>query len=179
VCAPTRASADHPPSSTGESSANLTFGSASPDAAGLFELFGDFVEPGLDAWLVDAGRQVSAVPEPSRTAIEIAIIPVAMPAIASPGALLAVVLLTDNNRFSLAEESLTAVLTAAVLVVVLILRFWRPAFSAISARPASWSSPRSWDWCSPPTQCNRCWMAWSRCSAAPAIEPTDHRRRGP
>jgi MarC family integral membrane protein len=32
-----------------------------------------------------------------------------------------VVLLTDNNRFSLAEESLTAVLTAAVLVVVLIL----------------------------------------------------------
>jgi multiple antibiotic resistance protein len=44
-----------------------------------------------------------------------------MPAIASPGALLAVVLLTDNNRFSLAEESLTAVLTAAVLVVVLIL----------------------------------------------------------
>ena len=36
-------------------------------------------------------------------------------------ALLAVVLLTDNNRFSLAEESVTAGLTAAVLVVVLIL----------------------------------------------------------
>ena len=71
--------------------------------------------------MIFAGRQVSAVPEPSRTAVEIAIFPVAMPAIASPGALLAVVLLTDNNRFSLGEESLTAVLTAAVLVVVLIL----------------------------------------------------------
>jgi multiple antibiotic resistance protein len=44
-----------------------------------------------------------------------------MPAIASPGALLTVVLLTDNDRFSLAEESLIAGLTVAVLVVVLIM----------------------------------------------------------
>jgi hypothetical protein len=26
---------------------------------GSFELFGDFVEPGLDAWLVDAGRRAN------------------------------------------------------------------------------------------------------------------------
>ena len=39
-----------------------------------------------------------------------------MPSIASPGALLAVVLLTDNNRFSLAEQSITAGLMVGVLV---------------------------------------------------------------
>ena len=44
-----------------------------------------------------------------------------MPGIASPGALLAVVLLTDNNRFSLGEETVTACLTVAVLAIVLIL----------------------------------------------------------
>jgi len=36
--------------------------------------------------MIFAGRHVSAVLEPSRTAVEIAIFPVAMPAIASPGA---------------------------------------------------------------------------------------------
>jgi multiple antibiotic resistance protein len=45
---------------------------------------------------------------------------VAMPSIASPGALLAVVLLTDNNRFSLAEESITAGLMVVVLAGVLL-----------------------------------------------------------
>ena len=44
-----------------------------------------------------------------------------MPGIASPGALLAVVLLTDNDRFSLREETLTAGLTVAVLLLVLII----------------------------------------------------------
>jgi len=43
-----------------------------------------------------------------------------MPSIATPGALLAVVLLTDNNRFSLAEQSITAGLTAVVLAIVLV-----------------------------------------------------------
>jgi multiple antibiotic resistance protein len=43
-----------------------------------------------------------------------------MPSIASPGALLAVVLLTDNNRFSLAEESVTAGLMVVVLAGVLL-----------------------------------------------------------
>src|SRR5258708_4014868 len=71
--------------------------------------------------MIFSGHHQGGAAEPSRTAVEIAIFPVAMPAIASPGALLAVVLLTDNNRFSLAEESVTAGLTAAVLVVVLIL----------------------------------------------------------
>ena len=71
--------------------------------------------------MIFGGHHASGTAEARRTPTEIAIFPVAMPGIASPGALLAVVLLTDNNRFSLGEETLTAGLTVAVLVVVLIL----------------------------------------------------------
>jgi multiple antibiotic resistance protein len=42
-----------------------------------------------------------------------------MPSIATRGALLAVVLLTDNNRYTVLEQSVTALLLAAVLLVVL------------------------------------------------------------
>jgi multiple antibiotic resistance protein len=71
--------------------------------------------------MIFGGHHASSTAEPRRTPNEIAIFPVAMPGIASPGALLAVVLLTDNNRFSLSEESVTAALTVAVLLIVLIL----------------------------------------------------------
>jgi multiple antibiotic resistance protein len=71
--------------------------------------------------MIFGGHHASGIAEARRTPTEIAIFPVAMPGIASPGALLAVVLLTDNNRFSLGEETVTAGLTVAVLVVVLIL----------------------------------------------------------
>lgn len=43
----------------------------------------------------------------------------ALPGIASPGALLAVVLLTDNNKYTLVEETVTARLTVLVLALVL------------------------------------------------------------
>jgi multiple antibiotic resistance protein len=52
--------------------------------------------------------------------LEIAVFPIAMPAIAGPGALLAVVLLTDNNHFSLSQQAITAAITVAVLGVVLL-----------------------------------------------------------
>jgi len=48
-----------------------------------------------------------------------AVFPLAMPSLASPGAMLAVVLLTDNNRFALSEQAVTAGLTAAVMLVAL------------------------------------------------------------
>ena len=70
--------------------------------------------------MIFSGHHQGGTPEPSRTAVEIAVFPVAMPSIASPGALLAVVLLTDNNRFSLAEQSVTAGLMVLVLVGVLL-----------------------------------------------------------
>jgi len=69
--------------------------------------------------MIFGGHHASGNAEARRTPTEVAIFPVAMPGIASPGALLAVVLLTDNNRFSLAEQSVTAGLTVAVLLFIL------------------------------------------------------------
>ena len=70
--------------------------------------------------MIFGGHHSGGDAEARRTPGEIAIFPVAMPAIAGPGALLAVVLLTDNNRFSLGEQMVTAGLTAAVMAVVLL-----------------------------------------------------------
>ena len=46
-----------------------------------------------------------------------AIFPLAVPSIASPGAMLAAVLLTENNQFSLLEQALTATIMISVLVI--------------------------------------------------------------
>ncbi len=48
-----------------------------------------------------------------------AVFPLAMPSIASPGAMLAVVILTDNHRNTISEQ----VVTAALLVLVLVITF--------------------------------------------------------
>ena len=64
--------------------------------------------------MIFSGHHAGGAPEPTRTPVEIAVIPMAMPSLATPGALLAVVPLTDNSRFSLAEQS-----QAAALIVVL------------------------------------------------------------
>jgi multiple antibiotic resistance protein len=47
------------------------------------------------------------------------VFPVAIPSIASPGAMLAVVILTDNDRFSLAHQALTTAMMGLVLLVTL------------------------------------------------------------
>ncbi|PYF09937.1 multiple antibiotic resistance protein [Rhodobacter viridis] len=44
-----------------------------------------------------------------------AVFPVAIPSIASPGAMLTVVILTDNDRFSLAHQAMTTALMGVVL----------------------------------------------------------------
>lgn len=48
---------------------------------------------------------------------DIAVFPLALPGIANPGAIMAVVLLTDNHRQSIAQQAITA----GVLIVVLLL----------------------------------------------------------
>ncbi|MBN2607052.1 MAG: MarC family protein [Thiotrichales bacterium] len=52
---------------------------------------------------------------------ETAIFPLAVPSIASPGAILAAVLMTENNRYNLFEQVQTSLMILAVLVVVLVL----------------------------------------------------------
>ncbi|WP_050523837.1 MarC family protein [Pseudorhodobacter wandonensis] len=67
-----------------------------------------------------------------------AVYPLAMPSIASPGAMLAVVVLTDNDRFSVAHQAMTAGLMAVVLAITLvILLLATPIHRVIGATGAS------------------------------------------
>lgn len=52
---------------------------------------------------------------------ELAVYPLAVPSIASPGAMMAIVLLTDNHRFNFVEQSVTAGIMALVLFITYIL----------------------------------------------------------
>jgi multiple antibiotic resistance protein len=70
--------------------------------------------------MIFSGHHDGSTAELTRSAGEIAVFPVAMPGIASPGALCAVVLLTDNNRFSVHEETIIAGLTMFVMFIVLV-----------------------------------------------------------
>ena len=51
---------------------------------------------------------------------DIAVYPLAVPSIASPGAILACVVLTDNNQFSLVQQGITCGLLVAVLGITLV-----------------------------------------------------------
>ncbi len=50
-----------------------------------------------------------------------AVFPLAVPSLASPGAMLAIVLLTDNNRFSISEQAITAGTMLAVIATAYLL----------------------------------------------------------
>ncbi len=56
-----------------------------------------------------------------KSATETAIFPLAMPSIASPGAMLGAVLMTRNNEFTWVEQAITSSIMLSVLMVVLIL----------------------------------------------------------
>ncbi|TVV43634.1 MULTISPECIES: MarC family protein [unclassified Thalassolituus] len=57
----------------------------------------------------------------ARDGRETAIFPLAVPSIASPGAMLGAVLMTENNRYSLLEQSQTTLVMLSVLAVVFVL----------------------------------------------------------
>jgi multiple antibiotic resistance protein len=52
---------------------------------------------------------------------DVAVFPLAMPAIATPGALLAVVVLTDNNTHNFMQESVTCAVLLGILILNLLL----------------------------------------------------------
>ncbi len=62
------------------------------------------------------GVAAHAAAEPGH---DVAVFPLALPAIASPGAITAVVLLTDNNRYSFAQQGMTALVLCVVLALTL------------------------------------------------------------
>ncbi|NOH80766.1 MarC family protein [Vibrio sp. RE86] len=52
---------------------------------------------------------------------DLAVYPLAIPSIASPGAMMAIVMLTDNHRFSLVDQGITAGVMVGVLLITLVL----------------------------------------------------------
>ncbi|MEC6814011.1 MarC family protein [Photobacterium toruni] len=52
---------------------------------------------------------------------DLAVYPLAIPSIASPGAMMAVVMLTDNHRYSVIDQAITAGVMLAILFVSLLL----------------------------------------------------------
>ncbi|MBF0784276.1 MarC family protein [Muribacter muris] len=52
---------------------------------------------------------------------ELAVYPLAVPSIASPGAMMAVVLLTDNHRYSFTDQVVTTVIMLSVLLITYLL----------------------------------------------------------
>ncbi|WP_102226354.1 MarC family protein [Acidimangrovimonas sediminis] len=78
------------------------------------------------------------ITEAERDHLSGAVFPLAMPSIASPGAMLAVVILTDNHRNTIADQAVTAGLLLAVLAVTLaILLAARPLKRVIGNTGAS------------------------------------------
>lgn len=49
----------------------------------------------------------------------VTIFPVAIPSIASPGAIMAVVLLTDNHLYTFTQQSVTTLLVALVIIITM------------------------------------------------------------
>ena len=86
----------------------------------LFALTMIFGESKPEAEIAEA-QSAKAGQHGDRAALSGAVFPLAMPSIASPGAMLAIVILTENSRNSLAEQAITAGLLVLVLLVTLVL----------------------------------------------------------
>jgi multiple antibiotic resistance protein len=69
---------------------------------------------GVRMVLGDLDAEARAEPEPGHDA---AVFPLAIPSIASPGALIAVILLTDNYRYSPAQQAATGAVLVAILAL--------------------------------------------------------------
>ncbi|HKR54887.1 MAG TPA: MarC family protein, partial [Gemmatimonadales bacterium] len=65
-----------------------------------------------------------AGPDEGKGARDPAVFPLAIPAIASPGALLAVVVLTENTRYSTAHQAMTAGVLLAILGLTYLALRW-------------------------------------------------------
>ena len=66
--------------------------------------------------------------------LNIAIYPVATPIIAGPGSILAIILLTDNNRFTVSEQATTLGVLAVVLSLLLLIFLMSDMISRLIGR---------------------------------------------
>jgi multiple antibiotic resistance protein len=72
-----------------------------------------------------------AAPEPGR---DLAVFPLAVPSIAGPGAMMAVILLTDNDVYTVAEQAQTGVVLLVVLLLTYILLLFSDTILRIIGR---------------------------------------------
>lgn len=80
----------------------------------LTMIFGES-KPDTDLGSVESGIETVVDTRPSP-----AIFPLAVPSLASPGAMLAIVLLTDNNQFAIADQVLTGIVMIGILGVAFV-----------------------------------------------------------
>lgn len=66
-------------------------------------------------------KPATEIEEAERDHLAGAVFPLAIPSIASPGAMLAIVVLTDNHQQSISEQAITAGLLGLVLLITLVL----------------------------------------------------------
>jgi multiple antibiotic resistance protein len=71
---------------------------------------------------------------PAEEGHDVAVFPLAMPSIATPGALLSVVVLTDNNTHSLFQETVSCAVMALVLGMTLVMMLLGDKFIALIGR---------------------------------------------
>ena len=81
----------------------------------------------------------AGAPEPGR---DLAVFPLAVPSIAGPGAMMAVILLTDNDVYTVAEQAQTGVVLLVVLLLTYILLLFSDAILRIIGRSGGHSCPR-------------------------------------
>ena len=76
---------------------------------------------------------------------DLAVYPLAIPSIASPGAMMAIVMLTDNHRYSAADQLVTAAVMIGVLLITLILLLRATHIQKWIGNVERRSSVESWD----------------------------------
>jgi multiple antibiotic resistance protein len=83
---------------------------------------------GLQMIFGPAGQQAAQEPEADH---DLAVFPLAVPSIASPGAIMAAILLTDNDKYTAAEQALTGAILIGVLAATYLLMRWAEVFHRI------------------------------------------------
>jgi multiple antibiotic resistance protein len=80
------------------------------------------------------GRMDDAEPKAPEPGRDLAVFPLAVPSIAGPGAMMAVILLTDNDVYTVAEQAQTGVVLLVVLLLTYILLLFSDAILRIIGR---------------------------------------------
>jgi multiple antibiotic resistance protein len=88
----------------------------------------------LSMVLGDPPSAAKSTANPKGDPLNVAIYPLATPIIAGPGSMLAIILLTDNNRFTASEQALTLGVLAIVLSLMLLIFLLSDVISRIIGR---------------------------------------------